>query len=266
VTEFGEKSIAVSPNDWLSISPSVLSSRISQHELSKSEMRIISSRMHVLRDANRAYGRAAIFPTDYYEYAALVAGGIRVDSVAHILGVLVGEVVNAARDAGKIEIPESVLSAWASEQARLILNETTDVEFKAKCAEIVLRLNGSIFDLPLARWGSWLSASELRDGFASVEEVKLHVGRITYEDEYDFVPKHEFEHSFKMSDEILLIPQVPSGLLGGWKSQMRDRVVHELADAWGDYFEEKEDTVVGIVGSENISRVVSVFRRTGAKD
>jgi hypothetical protein len=178
----------------------------------------------------------------------------------HIVGILVGRISNAARDEGIIEVPDDVLSVWATEQARLISRENSEPEFKARCAEVVLRFNGSVVDLPLICWaGKWFNSADLRKRVAREDKICIHVGEVTHEDDYDFVSKLEFEQSFKMSDLIVVVPTLRPSL---GTSQIRELILSELSEVWGSYVEEDEDLTVGHVGREAVNRYVTVFRRS----
>jgi hypothetical protein len=203
-------------------------------------------------------------PTGFHTFGALIAGGIRISSLQHIVGLLAGDVANTARDEGRIQVPEEVLSSWSTEQAKLIGDERAGKKFKALCAEIILGLNGSVFDLPIAYWGGkWLNSKQLRKRFLGENEIVIQLGEVSYDDDFDFMSKYEFKDSFKLHDEIVLIPETLGRLseTRGRGSQLKRVVLSELAEAWGNYSEADEERTVGTVGHENITRSVAVFER-----
>ena len=64
------------------------------------------------------YGRAAVLPDS--RTGVLTAGGLRVQSIPDLVGIVSGgEVQTAARDRGRVTMPPDALAAWASEQGKL---------------------------------------------------------------------------------------------------------------------------------------------------
>ena len=152
-SEFGRNSVAVAANDWLSVSPSLLYLRVSQTTADKKSIKTFQSRMKVLTDGQKYYGRAGNLAHELLQSRRISRRGICISRIPNIVGILAGEVANAARDQGRIRVPEDVLSSWATEQAKLIADEFSGHQFKALCAEVILDLNGSVLNLPIARRG-----------------------------------------------------------------------------------------------------------------
>ena len=70
------------------------------------------------------YGRAAILPT---ADGILTAGGLRVQTISHLLGIVTGgEAETAARDRGRFTAPPDAFAKWASEQGTLLEGAAVD--------------------------------------------------------------------------------------------------------------------------------------------
>jgi hypothetical protein len=111
----------------------------------------LASRLRPLRDkSGRSFGRAAIYTVERTSTAAFSFGdlgnGISVGGFLterslsqSFIGLLEGSAVSAARSAGQIAVPASVLKEWASEQALLIgksdLNEMTKLHAASRITE-----------------------------------------------------------------------------------------------------------------------------------
>lgn len=210
----------------------------------------------IVAEGGRVIGRAALYPSRYGYPGALVAGGLRVIGVQHLLGVIFGEVATAARDKGRVPLPPHALSRWATEQVKLIERSDLPAESKAICAEFALRSKSSIFGLPVVRWGGkWLNLEELDQKFEGESEVPIFVGDLISEDD-DGVPSIIFDEQFELSNDILFIPILDSG-----HSYLKDIVLTLLELKWEDYEQEDEISMVGHAGGSEILRHVELFRR-----
>lgn len=91
----------------------------------------------------------------------------------------------------------------------------------------------------------------------------LQVGEVSYDDDFDFVPKYEFKESFKLNDDILFIPETLGRLpqIRGRGSQLKRFILSALVEVWGEYSEAEEERTVGTVGREKITRSTEVFGR-----
>lgn len=261
--EFGRRTRAISAGDWLLISTVELADRISATEWQQPERNAAQAFMKpIAMNDGRVVGRAALCPSSYHlkHPGALIVGGLRVAGVQHMLGVVPGEVVTAARDKGRVLLSLETLSEWAAEQVKLVEASHLDSEHKALCAEVALRSRVSIQALPVARWASaWLNSNELRYRFAGEKEMPIFVGEVSHE-EYDYIPSALFRQYFEPSDDILFIPELDFTL--GDNSHLRRLILDILKQEWGGYeVENDDDHIVGRADGEDIMRSVEIVRR-----
>jgi hypothetical protein len=261
--QFGKRENAVAANDWLSISPARLVKRVSQQTLSESHRRIAYKRIRKVKDQSGAvFGRASIWPS-FRSFGALTTKGLRMRSLGNVVGFMDGDATVVSRSEGVLLVPEIALAEWATEQATLVAQDAIDEEFKAKCAEIVLRCGGTIFDLPVVLWDEmWLHTADLRSKLKNKDKVTLHRGDVTHETD-DPISKWEFESNFKLSKEIILIPELPRFVADYLPevSSLKDHLLGVLIEVWGEYDEENEVMTVGFAGHEEITRWVDLFQR-----
>ncbi len=255
--EFGQRMVAVSAGDWLSLPPGELARRIEFVRAGEGELWsvAVSFMREIKTSEGMIYGRAALCPfLDWYPGGALTAGGLRIQSVPYVMGIIKGSVTTAARDDGVSLVPPEAFSAWATEQAKLIDASNLPGELKALCAEFVLEHEGSIFKLPLARLGdTWLNSDELREWFKDKHEVPLFLGDIYYEGDLDDVPKYFFDREFKLGDEVLVVPELSSLGYPRRTSYLTSRIHEILKEAWGEF----EEANVW----QQISRAMDLYRR-----
>jgi hypothetical protein len=264
---FGRSTHAVVAADWLKISAEALTRRaLLPNQPTRLQLNMAKLAMRPLVTQNgRVVGRAALWPLDshLHEIGGLISRGLRVRAIQHILGVLQGGVATAARNAGDLQIPREILSTWATEQASIIQKSKMSVEQKALCAELILSCEGNIFELPIVEWGGrWLGEAQLRDRVAKTNEITMHVGPVSYEDD-DYVPKALFEQSFEPNTSIVFVPKLYYGIDSTWRnvSTTAAFVRKILKEEWGNYESDSDVRQVGKVEREEISRFIESFRR-----
>jgi len=164
-----------------------------------------------------------------------------------------------------------VLAAWASEQAIIAKNsDLRDIE-KARVAEVVMACGGSIDQLPIIFWREkWVSGTEFIKALEGIEEVVVHKGEITY-DEDDDVRKSDFESWFEIEPGIAKIIGDSGNNLCSieWIASVThgkgiapiDLVEQLLASVWQSAEVEETFLTVGNVSGIDISRKVTIFRR-----
>jgi len=167
IDEDSNHSHAISPNDWLDLEDAALIARLDLTAQHSAEDKNQSKRslMRTIKDAHgTVYGRAFISPRTFSYFRLLgsgggwvTVGGLRAVQLANVRGVLLGEVLTAARNSAVPIISKEVLAEWATEQAKLIVDTGMDEEWKSRCAEVVLECGGNLAELPIASWGGeWL--------------------------------------------------------------------------------------------------------------
>jgi hypothetical protein len=257
IIQFGKGETVVSPSDWLSISSARLAKRASTHELSKDEQRRVQARIREVKDsAGSIFGRAAIWPTTLYSYGALVTKGLRIDSMAHIVGFMAGETTVVSRSEGALVVPKDALAAWATEQAKLIAKQPIDDSVKAKCSELVLQCGGTIGNLPVAFWGrTWLNTDQLCAELAANGRIYCYADDLSYED-YDPVSKMEFDHDLKRSENVIFLPTTQY-----WRRNYLPKIssssayfLRLLNEVWGEYEQEDSEFTVALVNGQEIMR------------
>ena len=137
----------VEAGDWLSIADVTLLGRLNFEQDNEKPATSKLSLMRQLKSADgEVFGRATISPDSYWNPGAgwVTVSGLRANRLSNVQGVLSGEAITAARDVALPLVPKDVLSAWATEQAELLVETRIDEERKANAAETVLECGGSI--------------------------------------------------------------------------------------------------------------------------
>ena len=105
-------------------------------------------------------------------------------------------------------------------------------------------------------------------------------GDFSYDEDEDDVHPREFRNEFEIGEDIVVVPDHDGSILSvgrqSWPrsitgltprkgSNLAAEVRRLLAETWGGEFEEdSENRVVGVVGSTSITRYVTVFRRVSS--
>jgi hypothetical protein len=205
MTQQGELKTVVHANDWQVCEEGELLDRIT------GERTEIDHRLHDLTrpisDGEKYFGRAAIWPrglfnVDGVHSAVITTGGVRTDYEASgMVGLLLGDVVRAARDIALPSAPTDAVIEWATEQARLASNGQFSIDEQLELSSLILALGGDSADLKIAETNTGaLSKLELRSWVRSRSKVRvlhdasLHL--ILEEDEFFL------EH---MDDDVLVV-------------------------------------------------------------
>ena len=273
--------IVVASSDWLNIAEAKLLARLDPSTENEKSTTSSFPLMRPMVDANgTVFGRAAISTREWWAQAPgrVTVSGLRANRLSNLEGVLAGEAITAARDVAVPIVPREVLSAWATEQARLFANARVDDESKAIAAEIVLECGGDIGLLPIACWaGEWLNAEELGARVAGADELILNFeGEFTYDEDEDPMHPRDFKEKFEISDDVIMVPKHDGSIVRArginWpasifesrdgRNRLSELVRKIVDDAWGDAYDEFEETrVVGKVAWEDVLRNVVIFAR-----
>lgn len=282
----GEWSTAVGPGDWLDLDDKALLARLnplSERSASGGKRMPSRSLMRTISDTTgKVFGRAFIRPERSMfsrDGGWVTVGGLRTKQLANVEGVLLGEVLTAARDSAVPIISKELLAAWATDQAQLIAASNIDEEQKARSAEVVLECAGRPLGLPIVRWGDeWIDSKEFQSRIAVLDEVVISFdGEFHYDEDQDEVHPREFRDNFVMEHDIIVVPKHDGSILSigrqSWPSSITDRPKQGRSnleaeircifrDGWGEGVDETtEEREVGTVGSNSISRDVQVFTR-----
>ncbi len=272
----------VTAGDWLQISDIKLLRRLDFVHLEK---KVPTSAARLMRpltgsDGREIYGRATILPQSNSSLGSgwVTVSGLRANSITNVEGVLAGKAITAARDTAVPIVPKEVLSAWATEQARLLHSARLDDELKAFAAEVVLECGGDIGNLPVARWGKeWMNASEFKAKIAALNELVLKFGgELYYDEDEDEMHPRDFRDDFEVSKNVISVlvhdGTIVSGRTVSWPASMfGDREgVHRLhtlirrivEDTWPTGFDESDERrVVGKAAGYEVKREVTVFTK-----
>ena len=260
------------PGDWLRIADQDLLFRLRPETIlggNKDAGDAPKLLQPIVDNVGCVHGRACIWPTDAPEFWAsndwgvLTIGGLRSSTLRNVRGVLVGEALTIARNAGRPTAPLGALAKWASMQAVLIAETIKDEQQQAGSAEVVLECGGEVGDLKIVRWGmEWLSASEFKARLRDLEKIAVSLqGDFVYDEGEDDVLPRDFEWSFCVSDDVVVVlkcqgnvvragknswPKCATQLSGSEFSKVADLVKDLIRDVWGDNVEESlEKCVVG---------------------
>ena len=258
-------------NDWLEVESSSLINRIAGNVNDSKEKSW--PKLFELRDEDgKIYGRARIESSRWiFSHGLITVDGLAATRVPLISGLLVGVETTASRNSARPIVPDTVLAAWASEQAIIAKNsDLRDIE-KARVAEVVMACGGSIDQLPIIFWREkWVSGTEFIKALEGIEEVVVHKGEITY-DEDDDVRKSDFESWFEIEPGIAKIIGDSGNNLCSieWIASVThgkgiapiDLVEQLLASVWQSAEVEETFLTVGNVSGIDISRKVTIFRR-----
>lgn len=182
-------------DDWKTISEDELLLRLTGYgevcpEHIKLEINKYKELVQPIFDKNgEMLGRAAIGGNDYHIDETLcgmiTCGGLAMERLWRVYGVLVGDVNSASRNSGEPVVNTEILSEWATMQAKIIKDKITlfgDNEL-TQFAPVILVLGGNTGDLPIC---------ETNRGYLSYSDVK----------------------NTDWSDEVLLLQDVSKRLTG----------------------------------------------------
>ncbi|HEU0131159.1 MAG TPA: hypothetical protein VFQ85_09240 [Mycobacteriales bacterium] len=127
--------IAVSGNDWSTIPAESLLERLRLDEKqiyfpnAHVPVADVAAAVREIREGDDLVGRVAMAPSPpavrcpdgsvLQLDGVIVAGGLRVENVGGITGILLGKPTTADRGQGRVSAPASAIEAWANEQAEI---------------------------------------------------------------------------------------------------------------------------------------------------
>ena len=289
IEDDGETRPVTKPQDWLELTPVDLVRRLNPDArydpfLGSTKVDPTSELMRPLCGADgTVFGRAYIKPSTYHFQDStgwVTIAGLRSGRLDNLQGILLGEAVTAARKSGVPIVPQESLSYWASEQGKLICQFVHDEERQAESAEIILECGGEIGNLKIVQLGyDWLSVEEFDEELQNFEELVVEFGgEFEYDEDSDDVHPRDFRRDFELSDDVAIVFKYSGAILNTgsttWpntltgqpkpnESRIGELIRERIERVWGaDYGERVEHRVVGTVGSEEITREVTVFYAT----
>jgi Histidine kinase-, DNA gyrase B-, and HSP90-like ATPase len=117
-------------------------------------------------------GRAGISPVgDRYKYdskvrGCLTCGGLYIDSIGPVFGVLISDVSGASRKRGFPIASKSAIALWATKQSKLILENFNHLPQNVlnDIADVIYSLGGKADDFPLCYTSyGWLNYSQIKE-------------------------------------------------------------------------------------------------------
>jgi len=264
---------AIVAGDWLSAPPKSIAGRFRNSRYTRIPMDAVKNMRTIVEGDGRIVGRASLLPSISAErVGSITSGGFRVQAIPHILGAVVGEVDNVARNAGSLGVSKEALREWAKKQVKLVSRSNYPDDFKSLCAEIVLECGAPVGALPIVRRDQqWIGKSDLRKIFKELEEISVHIGDIDYNDE-DEVSLSAFEEDFVEDKSVFIIPTLSTSLLstgfgsifgtGSRQSRLSIQFESLVSSAWAAKQQKSFDVrTVGEVGFDEIIRTVVVYKR-----
>jgi hypothetical protein len=161
-------------SDWISMDGSRLFRRLEAGATRPGEMSpekalmMLGRNLEVIKDSNgEIVGRACINILSSHHHRShslgvIINGGLRIDELRNIAGILKGTPRSAARDSALPIIQREELAEWATRQGKRWLQESLSEESLNKIAQVISQCGGDIGELPVAlRDGQWLSQSDI---------------------------------------------------------------------------------------------------------
>ncbi len=156
-----EAQLAIKASDWLTITDAELLSRISLGRPRVSSF-FLENAVRIIGDSSSALGRATLVlpldenapPNSLAATGAITVGGLRVQSIYCVVGILAGSAPRVARDG--VNLLHSVaLANWASDQAAFV-EKYVDLSPKGQMyyAASVLAFGGDPGRLPIVKRGN----------------------------------------------------------------------------------------------------------------
>lgn len=189
----GQKRKVVSANDWLSIEPMELITRIvgtsKINELTDRErlrLEEFSKNMRVLEDNNIIYGRLFLYVMEsWWEenkayrgkiHGTITVGGIKSSELSDLLGILIGTPNKADRNSAIPVVPNTILESWSNEQAHLVSDMSLPDKEQARFASVVRRNYGKTSELKFVfHKDRWINYEQLKKFFSDSSHDKFVV-------------------------------------------------------------------------------------------
>jgi hypothetical protein len=240
--ENGQEHTVVCADDWKSMEPSTLLSRM-KPDLSDSVWteealadfrREVGPNLQLLVDDNGSVlGRACITPASQFDErvaltGVITVGGLKATEMHGITGVMVGHPLRASRDSARPTASRVLLRKWAEDQIEPIRRVWTKPDLQARCAHYVRLFGGDTGGLPVAIFrGSWCSSDELRL-LPNPPDVALIVANYTL---FDL----RLLKSYRICDEVFVLGSsgVPSVV---WDSGGDSWPMLDSYPSWGDHW------------------------------
>jgi len=226
---------AVSANDWIDPAPTTLLERIGDRTGGDGLLETIGDPQQPRARIAMTKAREPLLNTRHRDSGVIVAGGLRVASTHEAAGIIVVDVLDAARGQGRALLDPHEVTAWATSQARR-LGDIDDLELTAR----VLELGGDQAEMAVARSADRpLSTAALERWASARTEIVVVDVASALSDERD----HQW------------IPQSP-----------RSRLAADVLDVPHRFGGRRRPLLVGVQSSSLTSAVVACVQRAWAPD
>lgn len=277
----------LAPHDWMTIEGKDLLARLTRTDDSTAERKELTVYGHQLQMLYAAdgtpVGRACIWGAEKYSsetHGCVTVGGLAATRLTGIGGVLLGATQTIARDSAMPTVTAEVLSAWATEQGKILSEAPLRLSEKLNALAFVLLCGGEPAELPIVKRGTeYLNSEELRAILSQEDSIDVFEGDdVDYDEDKDACHPREFKDQFESDESIFFVRRyMPTVLNIGGQSWPRsilepvypdrpqtflDQFRNIVAEEWGEDIEEYDDEkVVGCVYQEKITRNVTTLVR-----
>jgi hypothetical protein len=273
-----DRKLAVQANDWMTLPSIDLLRRIVPGYLESTPANRFGPWTHLSElcdNAGRMIGRYAVHPSSYWDpedgYGIGVVKGLLAGKVDGIAGIIISKKQNdLARKEAVPDISLALIQQWAEKQKDLLLRSEKLSEIHSA---LLASFGVSHTALKLGKFGKQnVSFEELVDFMLRLDEVIVHSGEITYdEDKDEDVRPADFKSDFDIIENLFELPRLmsqPKWLhqingdnisLESWS--LDSAVEAALVAAWGQVDWDEEIVTVGYVDGNEISRICRVARR-----
>ncbi|MBB6401610.1 hypothetical protein HNP92_000915 [Methanococcus maripaludis] len=191
------KELIIKANDWITIPPMDLISRLigesyikKLDENEKKLLEIASNHMTLIKDDDGTIlGRLFIYQNtpgwDIFSYlqddriehfiaeGAVTVGGITTSSLSHITGILIGRNERASRDIGIPKVSNDKIKDWASLQAKLLCNLDLETRKQTFLASIIRSVGGVTSKLKIV---------DCTEGPMDYDQLKLKIKKLNLDE------------------------------------------------------------------------------------
>jgi hypothetical protein len=277
----------LAPNDWTTIDGRKLLARLDRGDeqtAEKKELAVYGRQLLPLVESDgKLVGRACVWGAAKYSsesHGCVTVGGLAAARLGGIGGILLGTAHTIARDSAIPMVTADILSAWATEQARLLAEAPMSLADKMNAVAFILLCGGDPGDLPIAVRGTeHLNIKALKSLLSEEQSIALFEGdEVDYDEDSDECHPKEFKEQFESDESIFFVRKyMPTILTVGslkWpqciiepafpnRPQSFEQLIRNIVTSvWGENVDESEEEKrVGSVYGTGISRQVTILTR-----
>jgi hypothetical protein len=228
----------ITGNDWVKLPGDDLIRRISgamlEEHADQLAEEIAGNLRPIYRPDGTIAGRMALLPDSSRftlgQAGALLVGGLRVEDMRNLVGVLEGVGPTVARDHAQADVELEEIARWATEQSTLFSEFTSEPHDLMTAANAISEMGGQTGDLPIC---------ETSDGFLGFADLvewakrrsRAYIVDLSYT-ESDFYEVAGQAEPFTPADNVIVLHvsgwSVPRFLLAPSGGEDPDAVVHGI--------------------------------------